>query len=79
MALNPVTLKAAVFAAIQAKVTTVYPASVAALADYHDALAEGIATAVVAHITTNAVVNPTLLVWPGGLSPAPVTGTGTIT
>ncbi len=42
-------------------------------------LALGIANAIVNEIVANAVVLPTLLVWPGGATPAPVTGTGTLT
>jgi hypothetical protein len=41
------------------------------------ALANALASAVVSHITSSAVVVPTLLVAPGG--GGPVTGTGTIT
>jgi hypothetical protein len=40
---------------------------------------DAIANAVVAHIVANAVVLPTALIAPGGMSPAPVTGTGTVT
>jgi hypothetical protein len=42
-------------------------------------MAQAIAEAVVEHITSAAVVVPTALIAPGGLSPAPVTGTGTVT
>lgn len=43
------------------------------------ALALAIATAVVNEITANAVVTPGLtLIAPGGLSPLPCTGTGTV-
>lgn len=38
-----------------------------------------IAKALYAYITANAVVLPTALIAPGGMAPAPVTGTGTIT
>lgn len=78
MAMNPANLKSEILAAIQVKIATVFPASVAGLATYHDALAEGIALAVVAHLVANAVVQPTLLIAPGGMVPAPVTGQGRI-
>jgi hypothetical protein len=41
---------------------------------------DAIATTVIAHIIANAVVTPGItLIAPGGLTPAPVTGVGTIT
>lgn len=41
---------------------------------------DAIAAAVVAHITSHAVVVPgTTLIAPGGMTPAPCTGTATIT
>ena len=43
-----------------------------------DTLCGSLATAVTEEITSATVV-PTALVWPGGMSPAPVTGTGTLT
>jgi len=42
-------------------------------------LADAIAVAIVTYIKANAVVLPTALIAPGGMTPAPVTGTGTIT
>jgi len=78
MALNPTTLKSEIFAAMQAKTATVFPASVAGLATYHGLLAETIALAVVAHILANAVVSPTALLAPPGTLGGPVTGTGNV-
>lgn len=43
------------------------------------AMCNAIASTVVAHITSAAVVLPTALIAPGGLTPLPVTGVGTIT
>lgn len=42
-------------------------------------LADAIAKALVPYLKANVVVLPTAMVWPGGMAPAPVTGTGTIT
>lgn len=42
------------------------------------AFATAVAEVLVPYITANAVVLPTLLIAPGGMAPAPVTGTGTI-
>ena len=41
--------------------------------------ADALAQAIVTYIVANAVVIPTALIAPGGMSPAPVTGTGTVT
>lgn len=43
------------------------------------ALCNALAATMVAHITANAVVNPTGLLAPPGTAGGPVTGTGTIT
>lgn len=43
-----------------------------------DTLAGALATAIVTEVLQATVV-PTALVWPGGMAPAPVTGTGTLT
>lgn len=70
MALNPATLGPALATAAG----SVDPAGQAAWL--------AIATALISHIQANAVVSPAgtpvPLTWPGGLSPAPVTGTGKI-
>lgn len=42
------------------------------------AMCDALAAACVTHITAAAVVLPTALIAPGGMSPAPVTGTGSI-
>lgn len=60
-------------AAIKAKLDAASPMS------NSQQLADALAEAIVAYIQINAVVLPTALIAPGGMSPAPVTGTGTIT
>ncbi len=59
-------------AAIEAKLIAASPMSTPAQ------LAQAIAEALVPYLVANVVVVPTALVWPGGMAPAPVTGTGTI-
>lgn len=70
MALNPTTLTAGIKAA--------FIAAGAADNESTNALASGLANAIITEITTNAEVQPTLLIAPGGLTPAPVTGTGKV-
>jgi len=76
MALNAVTLAAALEPTLKAAHLAVGAQENPALDTFMAALATAIATAVVSHITANAVVNPTLLVAPPG--GGPVTGTGGI-
>jgi hypothetical protein len=75
MPLNPTTLSAEIRAARLAGNPSAEVVDNAALTADCDAIAQ----AVISHITANAVVLPTLLIAPGGMTPAPVTGTGTIT
>lgn len=70
MALNPTTLTQGIKAA--------FIAAGAADNASTNALASGLANAIITEITTNAEVQPTLLIAPGGLTPAPVTGTGKV-
>lgn len=71
MALNVAQLTATIQAAFIAGGAAPIPQTIAMCA--------GIAAAIITQFQTNAVVLPTLLIAPGGLSPAPVTGTGNVT
>lgn len=77
MSLVTNTVTAAIKAAIDAEVSSLYGAPyAAAMSDYHQAIAKGIATAMVAQIHANAVVNPgTFAV---ATAPGAVVGGGTI-
>lgn len=77
MALNAVVLATALQPTLKTAFVAVGAVDNPALETFMAALATAIASAVVTHITGNAVVTPTLLVAPP--SGGPVTGTGAVT
>ncbi len=65
-------------ARLKATIKAAFIASGAANVAVTDTLAQDLATAIVNEVK-QATILPTALVWPGGMAPAPVTGTGTLT
>ncbi len=83
MSLSVPTLTAAIEDALETAITELYPASAAALAEYHGVIAGAVATAVVAHIQSAAAVAVSSLTvvtaCPAGAGTGTGTGTGTVT
>ncbi len=77
MALSAATLEAAIVAALAAKMAIDFPQSAAGLAGYHAAIANGVAAAVVAHLTSAGAVSVTgVTACPAGAGT--LTGSGTV-
>lgn len=79
MPLDPSLLKTEIKAELVLLHTAEYPLSADAAAGQYEIIADAVARKVIEHFQANATVLPTALVWPGGMAPALVTGTGSVT